>query len=195
MKIPLDNDAVKCPKLYLEKTSPNGIKYAETPLCVTFRLSICMSSPSSICTASCSLGSKISPIYKYDESFDLTDVSDLGISAISINGVSPDYKNEINYFHLFEIDVNQDKIRKVLGSWYGGYTDGDSWRFSSGITNILEHDKYYEIHNHSGSVYTCYKNVEGMSRYTQSIFENYLPLHCFGRFLANIFVNQIITNN
>jgi hypothetical protein len=65
------------------------------------------------------------------------------------------------------------KIRKVIASWYGGFAGSDEWRFSSGITEVIEHEKHYEIHNESGSVYTCYKGSEGMSAYTSGEFENY----------------------
>jgi hypothetical protein len=74
------------------------------------------------------------------------------------------------------VDVNSEhgKIRKILGSWYGGFAGSNSWRMSSGITEVIEHDNHYEIHNHSGSVYTCYKNSIGMSSYTSSVFNNYM---------------------
>lgn len=73
---------------------------------------------------------------------------------------------------IAEMNSEHGLIRKVLGSWYGGYSGSDSWRFSSGITKIVEHDIHYEIHNHSGSVYTCYKMSEGMSGYTTGVYED-----------------------
>lgn len=66
-----------------------------------------------------------------------------------------------------------DKHRKVLGSWYGGFAKGDSWRLSSGITAIHDRTTHWEIENESGSVYTCYKNCEGMSGYTMGIFSSF----------------------
>jgi hypothetical protein len=77
-----------------------------------------------------------------------------------------------NLWVIVEMDSEHGKIRKVLGSWYGGYGGSDSWRLSSGITKIIEHDVYYEVHNHSGSVYTCYKGSEGMSGYTTSVYKD-----------------------
>ena len=73
---------------------------------------------------------------------------------------------------ITEMNSEHGKIRKVLGSWYGGYAGTDHWRFSSGITQIVEHDKYYEVHNESGSIYTCIKGAEGMSRYTAGVLMN-----------------------
>jgi hypothetical protein len=75
---------------------------------------------------------------------------------------------------IVEIDSKEHgKIRKVLGSWYGGYAGSDSWRMSSGVTEVIEHDNHYEVHNHSGSIYTCYKGSEGMSGYTDSVLADY----------------------
>ena len=51
---------------------------------------------------------------------------------------------------------------KVIGSWYGGYLNGDSWRLSSGLERIEEDGDYYLMHNYSGSIYKCYKQGEGM---------------------------------
>lgn len=59
---------------------------------------------------------------------------------------------------------------KVFGCWYGGYLGSDSWKLSSGITKVTEHDKYYEVENISGSTYMCYKGAEGMSGYGSSVY-------------------------
>jgi hypothetical protein len=77
---------------------------------------------------------------------------------------------------IVEVNSEHGKIRKVLGSWYGGYGGSDEWRFSSGITKIEEYlddwDAHYLIHNESGSVYTCYAQAVGMSAYTNSVYNN-----------------------
>ena len=62
---------------------------------------------------------------------------------------------------------------RILAGWYGGYLHGDSWRLSSGIEKIVEQDRHWEIHNHSGSIYLCHKETERFSSYTQAIFEDY----------------------
>jgi hypothetical protein len=74
---------------------------------------------------------------------------------------------------IVEMNSVHGNIRKILGSWYGGFAGSDEWRFSSGITEVVEHDNHYEIHNHSGSIYTCYKNSVGMSAYTTTVFNDY----------------------
>jgi hypothetical protein len=61
-----------------------------------------------------------------------------------------------------------------LGSWYGGYTGSDSWRMSSGITEVHDRGDYYDVVNHSGSVYQCVKGREGMSGYTSGIYQNFV---------------------
>ena len=63
---------------------------------------------------------------------------------------------------------------KILGSWYGGYLDGDSWRISSGATDVKEEEDYYDVTNVSGSVYRCYKRSEGASAYTLSLLDMWI---------------------
>jgi hypothetical protein len=64
------------------------------------------------------------------------------------------------------------KIDKVVGSWYGGYGGSNEWRMNSGIEKIVEHEKHYDIHGYSGSVYKCYKGKKGMSAYTNMVMNN-----------------------
>lgn len=59
---------------------------------------------------------------------------------------------------------------KVLGSWYGGYINGDSWRMSSGLVRIEDKEDHYDMHNHSGSIYRVGKESEGMHLTAHSIF-------------------------
>jgi hypothetical protein len=74
---------------------------------------------------------------------------------------------------VIEIDYGEDKIQKILSSWYGGWAGADSWRLSSGITEVEELQDLYIIKNHSGSVYTCYRRRYGMSSYTAGILEDF----------------------
>ena len=74
-------------------------------------------------------------------------------------------KWQIVHLKMDELDTN-----KVMGSWYGGFLGSDNWRLSSGITNVIEHDTYYEVHNESGSVYKCHKEAQGMSAYTSQVY-------------------------
>ena len=64
-------------------------------------------------------------------------------------------------------------IYKVLGSWYGGYLDGDSWRINSGISNIIEAEDHFIFEGYSGSTYKCYKSSYGTSSLAAGIYENY----------------------
>jgi len=77
---------------------------------------------------------------------------------------------------IVELKFNDSSevTRKVLASWYGGYLGSDRWKLSSGITEIVEKDTHYEIHNHSGSIYNCYKGSEGMSGYASSVFASFV---------------------
>ena len=77
---------------------------------------------------------------------------------------------------IVELKLNdsEEVTRKILSGWYGGYLGSDSWRLSSGITEVVDADTHYEIHNESGSVYTCGKHCQGMSGYTAGIFERFV---------------------
>lgn len=66
-----------------------------------------------------------------------------------------------------------DTHRRVLGSWYGGFARGDSWRMSSGITEVIDEGDCYKVLNESGSTYYCVKGCEGMSAYSMGVLSNY----------------------
>ena len=74
---------------------------------------------------------------------------------------------------VIEIDYEGVKTQKILSSWYGGWAGSDSWRLSSGITEVEELEDSYIIKNESGSVYTCFKTRYGMSSYAMSILEDF----------------------
>ena len=59
--------------------------------------------------------------------------------------------------------------RRVLGTWYGGFTTSDSWRASSGIKSVSDEGDYWAILNASGSTYNCFKGCEGMGAYTMGV--------------------------
>lgn len=59
---------------------------------------------------------------------------------------------------------------KLLGGWYGGYLQGDSWKLNSGITKVEEFPEYYLVSGQSGSMYKCIKMVEGFNHMTKSVF-------------------------
>lgn len=65
-------------------------------------------------------------------------------------------------------------ITKVLASWSGSYTNGDSWKLSSGVVKIIKTDSGYEFINNSGSIYFCSAGMYGMTTYTSSIYQNFV---------------------
>lgn len=65
-------------------------------------------------------------------------------------------------------------VYKVLASWYGGFGGSDSWKLSSGNTDVKVLDLGYEFLQTSGSTYACHKDSYGMSGYTSSIFNSWL---------------------
>jgi len=75
---------------------------------------------------------------------------------------------------VVEITSGNYTVRKILSAWYGGYLGSNSWRLSSGITEVKDLGKYLEIHNQSGSVYTCYKNGYGTSGLSGGVLHNWM---------------------
>jgi len=75
---------------------------------------------------------------------------------------------------IVEINSEHGKLRKVLGSWYGGYGGSDSWRMNSGIEEVIDQGEYYDVVGYSGSIYKCYKNNEGMSGYTRMVLSGFI---------------------
>lgn len=74
---------------------------------------------------------------------------------------------------VLEFNYKGDIIRKVFAGWYGGFANGDSWKLSSGVTDVTEHEDRYEFLNHSGSTYVCYKKAYGTSTYMGSILNRF----------------------
>ena len=64
---------------------------------------------------------------------------------------------------ILRMTTPEETIYKVLASWYGGYTTGDSWKLSSGITEVNDSGGYYALPQYSGSSYQCNKSAEHMS--------------------------------
>ena len=75
---------------------------------------------------------------------------------------------------VLELGNASQTIRKVFAGWYGGFTQGDSWKLSSGIVEAQEFDNRWEFKNHSGSLYVCYKAANRMSGYMTGIYNNWL---------------------
>ena len=74
---------------------------------------------------------------------------------------------------VIELDYDGVKTQKILSSWYGGFAGSNSWRLSSGITEVEELEDSFVFKNESGSVYTCYKVRYGMSSYAMGILEDF----------------------
>lgn len=74
----------------------------------------------------------------------------------------------------FTVVETGESITKVFAGWYGGYAGSDSWKLSSGVTSTEDRDDYFEFTNHSGSVYRCYKNSQGMGSYMSIVYNSFL---------------------
>lgn len=65
-----------------------------------------------------------------------------------------------------------DVTCKVFAGFAGGYTIGESWQLSSGITKIIENEDYTDFVNISGSVYRCYGKPTQLSVYMCGVYED-----------------------
>lgn len=74
---------------------------------------------------------------------------------------------------IIKIELPDEVIYKVFGSWYGGYARGDSWRLNSGIVDVIEYDDYYEFKGYSGSVYSCPKSAYGWHAYSAGVIKDF----------------------
>ena len=74
---------------------------------------------------------------------------------------------------LVQIQDGNEMLYKVFGSFYGGFTDGDSWKMNSGITSIEDCGDYFRVYGYSGSVYLCAKENYGASFYGSSVLADF----------------------
>jgi len=77
--------------------------------------------------------------------------------------------NNITIPHLWCLVRISDDIVKVMGTWRGGYLDGDRWQLNSGITRVEEDKGGWLFYGHSGSIYGGLKENYGAGPYTESV--------------------------
>jgi hypothetical protein len=75
---------------------------------------------------------------------------------------------------VLEFTHKGEAIRKVLAGWKGAYTQADTWRLNSGITEVKDEGDFFLFSGSSGSVYKCWKQSEGMTGLSSSIYEGFL---------------------
>lgn len=71
---------------------------------------------------------------------------------------------------ILKID-GDDPHYRVLGGWYGGYLDPDSWRLNSGITKHDFDGDYWYFYGSSGSCYKCYVDSYRMNTVTGGVYK------------------------
>lgn len=90
---------------------------------------------------------------------------------------------------VLEINDENETYYKIFGSWMGGFTDGDSWRLSSGSElSLLEvREKLYSWPQSSGSIYTLTKSGQGqLTFYNRGVLESILQKFSESDFLAEM---------
>ena len=76
-------------------------------------------------------------------------------------------------WELIRITNDGANIDKILSGWYGGYANGDSWRFSSRISKMEERPGYFYVVTESGTEYELNKSVRRFSGMTAGIYEHF----------------------
>lgn len=80
-----------------------------------------------------------------------------------------------NRWVILTIKTKHESLDKIFAGWNGGQLRGDTWKLSSGITDMsFEQPDRIEFINYSGSVYTCYKNRYGMSAHMNNVYQTWL---------------------
>jgi hypothetical protein len=68
---------------------------------------------------------------------------------------------------------DQPVVYRILAGWYGGFTQGDSWKINSGIVSYFIGENYIRFTGYSGSDYVCHKSCERTSALTHNTFLYY----------------------
>jgi hypothetical protein len=74
---------------------------------------------------------------------------------------------------VVKIDDGRDPHYRILGSWSGGYLDGDSWRMNSGITRVEADGDHLMFYGSSGSCYAAHKEMWGTNMAGQGAYNKY----------------------
>ena len=77
---------------------------------------------------------------------------------------------------VIKIKSDAPHYRLLVGT-SGGYLDGDSWRYNSGITKVTEDDRAYYFSGSSGSTYCCSKGSYTLRMNNAHIWDKLQKLH------------------
>jgi hypothetical protein len=80
----------------------------------------------------------------------------------------------MNYPDAYRFILIDNSIIKLFASWDGGWAISEEWKLNSGVTDIIPlnttYVEYgYDVHGHSGSIYTIRKEQGHLNSYTSSV--------------------------
>jgi hypothetical protein len=86
--------------------------------------------------------------------------------------LEPEHGITPNSWVVVEITHKDQKYKKIVSGWSGGYLDGDSWRLSSDIKNVDKaHSEFYAVvETMSGSVYNLYYQANELRMSNSGIY-------------------------
>jgi hypothetical protein len=61
---------------------------------------------------------------------------------------------------------------KVFACWYGGFSNGDSWKLNSGIKAVTEAEDHWLFEGFSGSIYKGFNSNYGMHMYGSGVLND-----------------------
>ena len=73
---------------------------------------------------------------------------------------------------VIRIPGPKETVYKVIASWSGSYTGGDSWKLNSGITQARLVEGVWEFEGSSGSVYRCRQGSYGANAYGAGVLDD-----------------------
>lgn len=73
---------------------------------------------------------------------------------------------------IVELKYKEHHFCKVMGSWFGGYLHGNSWRLNSGIEEVFYDGDSIHFVGTSGSCYTVHKDAYGAHMDAHGVLSN-----------------------
>lgn len=86
-----------------------------------------------------------------------------------------------DYWKIVEFDSEAyGKIQKVFGTWTGCYTEGSSWKLSSGNVSLVVDGDYYVVVQESGSEYRLHRTANGVHWSWEHLLDHFAETAMYG---------------
>ncbi len=77
---------------------------------------------------------------------------------------------------ILKINTATEIFYKVFASWHGGFTQGESWKFSSKIEEVEDRGTHFYVKMNSGSAYSLFAGEAAYSTsgFTEGVLQHTL---------------------